>query len=193
MKTTTDKRQGLRAEEDQPGFAYLNSAHGLAIACKVFEKTEEEIEAIVGRYARGSRVGELRGSITWSKLRHGGWISGFGVADRGLEFGHAIQNWDGDVLFGFDRNRGSRVNEIAKSMDRNNPGRVEARAVALAEEQASDIARTIAQMQRSLGNADERAFIVAKIESEGLDVSTFEKYLELERELSRRFQMGESL
>jgi len=197
MNATQDKRKGLRAEEDRPGFAYLNTDRGLSIACKAFDKTPEEIEAIVGRYSRGKRKGLLRGSIQWRRILRGGWVSGFGVVERGLEYGHSIQNWDGDVLFGYDAQHGSRAQAISAGTDLAHPEAAAARKKAERDEEAKldreREERAIAQMQRTLDNADERAFIVAKIESEGLDVSTFDKYLEIERGLSRRFHRGERL
>jgi hypothetical protein len=122
MNATQDKRQGFRAEDGRDGFAYLNTDQGLAIACKAFSKTEAEIEAIVGRYSRGKRVGQLRGSIVWSTILRGGWVSGVGVVDRGLEYGHSIQNWDGENLLGHDRHsRGWRSRAISCAMDQAHP------------------------------------------------------------------------
>jgi len=136
MNETQDKRQGLRAEEDRPGFAYLNTDRGLAIACKAFDKTPEEIEAIVGRYSRGKRKGLLRGSIQWRRILRGGWVSGFGVVERGLEYGHSIQNWDGDVLFGYDARYDSRAHAISAGTDLAHPEAAEARKKAQRDEEA---------------------------------------------------------
>lgn len=193
MNATQDKRQGLRAEDDRPGFAYLNTDRGLAIACKAFSKTEAEIEAIVGRYSRGKRKGLLRGAIQWRKILRGGWVSGFGVVERGLEYGHSITNWDGEVLFGYNANQDSRSSAIAIATDLAHPEAAAARKKAEMEEGArlerESVDREIARMQESL-DQEERDFIVAAIERDALDVSTFEKYLEVERMLTKEFNRG---
>ena len=84
--------------------AFLNSDFGLQLAMKKFEKTEAEIEEIVGRYVRGKRKGELRGILKWQKVERGGWIKtapgymeGF-LCRFKVSFDYSIENWDGDCL-----------------------------------------------------------------------------------------------
>jgi len=93
--------------------AYLNTDFGLSYACRVFGKTPEEIEALVGRFVRGKRKGQLRGQLHWHKTVKGGWWkigqyddgtggSGF-VAKPNVTFGHGITLYDGTVVFGHDK------------------------------------------------------------------------------------------
>jgi hypothetical protein len=53
--------------------AYLSGDFGRDYAMKVFGLSAGEIEAIVGRYAKGKRKGELRGAVAWKKCLEGGW------------------------------------------------------------------------------------------------------------------------
>ena len=87
--------------------AYLNSDFGLDYACRVFNMNPESIEKTVGRYTRGKRKGQLRGSLNWFKCSSGGWLRGgdgymgaYGVVKPNERAGHYIDNYDGDVLIG---------------------------------------------------------------------------------------------
>lgn len=53
--------------------AFLNTVFGRAYTLIIFELSEAELEAIVGRYQSGKWAGELRGKITWMKCVEGGW------------------------------------------------------------------------------------------------------------------------
>jgi hypothetical protein len=96
------------AEQKQ---CWLSTPFGADYACKVFGLTPAELEALVGRYVRGKRKGELRGSIAWSKITRGGWVKtgaydfdenracGF-VVRPGLTYGHALFNGAGEQVKG---------------------------------------------------------------------------------------------
>lgn len=53
--------------------AYLNTTFGRELAQLWLGLDNDMIEAIVGRYSRGKRKGQLRGAIAWSKVTRGGW------------------------------------------------------------------------------------------------------------------------
>lgn len=87
--------------------AFLNTDFGLQLACRKLGKTPEEIEAVVGRYTRGKRKGQLRGKLTWAKVEQGGWVrqgyydhdarqaNGWVCRAVGLTFNYAIVDaWD---------------------------------------------------------------------------------------------------
>lgn len=87
--------------------APLCGEFGRDYACKTFGLTPAQLEAIVGRYTKGKRKGELRGEIRWRKVVRGGWVRtgagydgerGMGhVVKPGLRFDHAIVNpWKPD-------------------------------------------------------------------------------------------------
>lgn len=98
--------------------AYLNSDFGLKLALRKFNITEEDLETLVGRYVKGKRKGQLRGKISWQKVKSGGWVSlgprsdggyanGF-VALPNRSFGYRIVDaWTDEV---FDINKG-KMNE----------------------------------------------------------------------------------
>lgn len=54
--------------------ASLSSDFGLNLAKKWFNMTEEELEAIFGRFVRGKNKGLLRGAVNWKRVTHGGWF-----------------------------------------------------------------------------------------------------------------------
>ena len=54
--------------------AWLNTEFGLSLACKKLNKTPEEIEALVGRYTKGKRKGDLRGQLIWWSVIQPGWV-----------------------------------------------------------------------------------------------------------------------
>lgn len=87
--------------------AFLNTEFGLELACRKLGKTPEQIEAVVGRYTRGKRKGQLRGILTWAKVEQGGWVregaydhdarqaNGWVCRAVGLTFNYAIEDaWD---------------------------------------------------------------------------------------------------
>ena len=54
--------------------AYLSTNFGRSVAQLWLGMNNEIIEAIVGRYFRGKRKGQLRGMIYWKKVVSGGWV-----------------------------------------------------------------------------------------------------------------------
>ena len=98
-------------------FAYLSGDFGRDYAMKHFGLTIAELEAIVGRYTKGKRKGELRGAITWRKCVRGGWLStgpnyyGEGrtsghVVKPGHRFDHAIVDpWKGNKVLWNDNHK----------------------------------------------------------------------------------------
>lgn len=81
--------------------AYLSNEFGRDYAMRVFELTEAELEAIVGRYTRGKRKGLLRGLLTWKHCIRGGWyVTGHGDWD-GRTSGHVVKpglRWDHEIV-----------------------------------------------------------------------------------------------
>lgn len=59
--------------QDHRNIAYLNEKFGREIAQLFLGFDNDILEGIVGRYSRGKRKGQLRGSITWCKVTRGGW------------------------------------------------------------------------------------------------------------------------
>ena len=53
--------------------AYLNTRFGISFAQSHLGLSTEIIEALVGRYSRGKRKGQLRGMVCWEKVVRGGW------------------------------------------------------------------------------------------------------------------------
>ena len=84
--------------------AYLSSDFGRDYALRVFDLTPDQLEAIVGRYTKGKRKGELRGMLTWQVVTKGGWIKtgGYGdgyVAFPNTRFDHAIaDSWTCETI-----------------------------------------------------------------------------------------------
>lgn len=90
--------------------ADISSDFGRDYAMRVFSLTFDQLEAIVGRYTKGKRKGQLRGRLSWYRVVKGGWVktgrydfdgggaSGF-VAKPGVRFGHSINDW-GRHLYG---------------------------------------------------------------------------------------------
>jgi hypothetical protein len=62
----------------------LNCHVGRSMAQCLLGLDNDMIEAIVGRYLRGKRVGQLRGAISWLRCNHGGWVRGKGLQRRGF-------------------------------------------------------------------------------------------------------------
>lgn len=56
------------------GYAYLNTAFGMELACKKFNMTPEQITEKVGVYQRGKRKGQVKGQLQWLKVTKGGWV-----------------------------------------------------------------------------------------------------------------------
>ena len=53
--------------------AYLNTHFGQSLAALWLGLNLDMLEAIVGRYSKGKRKGQLRGQICWKKVVSGGW------------------------------------------------------------------------------------------------------------------------
>lgn len=92
-----------RASTELKG-ARLSTDFGRDYAMRTFDLSLPDLEALVGRFSRGARKGELRGSISWGIVTVGGWVSEFGgggfVVRPGLRYGHALHGVNGDVLRG---------------------------------------------------------------------------------------------
>lgn len=82
--------------------AWLSSEFGLDYAKKTFDLSDADIEAIVGRYTKGTRKGQLRGQITWLKCTRGGWVKtgqGPGGGERGPGFVvRPNRRWDHKII-----------------------------------------------------------------------------------------------
>lgn len=84
-QTQKPKRKGFSCTTEEH-LAYLSEEFGMTYAMRHLGKTEEELEAIVGRYVRGKRKGLLKGAIRWTKVIVGGWHrDGYGVGN-----GHVV-------------------------------------------------------------------------------------------------------
>ena len=70
--------------------ATLSEDFGLTYACRVFKKSEAELEAKVGRYVRGIRKGKLKGVLVWYKAISGGWLAHVGVILPNETAGHSV-------------------------------------------------------------------------------------------------------
>lgn len=84
--------------------SYLNTRFGLELAQLWLGLDSNMIEAIVGRYVRGKRKGQLRGVIAWDKVVRGGWSSStYGTG--GVKYPGTVSNvglcdaWTGEVLY----------------------------------------------------------------------------------------------
>lgn len=104
--------------EDKSG--YLNNSFILELACKKLNLTAEAIEAKVGRYVKGKKLGELKGSLHWSKCVSGGWKKDFGVIYPNSTFGYYIADYNGNVLFGSDKEH-HHLAELSHERWLNNP------------------------------------------------------------------------
>ena len=71
-------------------FAGLNTDFGRGLAQLWFGLDNAMIEALVGRYARGKRKGQLRGAVRWQKAIRGGWQYQKGVVLPGTVKDKAI-------------------------------------------------------------------------------------------------------
>lgn len=72
--------------------AYLNTPFGRSFVQSQLGFSNDIIEAIVGRYSKGKRKGQLRGTVTWKKTVEGGWVRGQGVRYPGLQH-DSIEIW----------------------------------------------------------------------------------------------------
>lgn len=79
---------------------YLNTEFGLNLAKKWFDLDEAGLEAIVGRYSRGKRKGQLKGQIVWEKTVVGGWSTRHGGVTRpgDIHSRNICDAWTGEVL-----------------------------------------------------------------------------------------------
>jgi len=81
-------------------FAGLNTDFGRELAQLWFGLDNYMIESLVGRYTRGKRKGQLRGSIRWQKATRGGWSRGKGVVLPGTVRRAAIvDSFNGNTIF----------------------------------------------------------------------------------------------
>lgn len=55
---------------------YLNTPYGRSFVQRFLGLDNDIIEAIVGRYSRGKRKGQLRGVVTFVRVTEGGWSRG---------------------------------------------------------------------------------------------------------------------
>jgi hypothetical protein len=95
--------------ETQCRCAYLSTDFGAQLACRKFNLSFDELAEKVGRYSRGKRKGQLRGSISWHKVVKGGWVKtgrydheesraqGF-VARVGVAFAFTLNGGNGETL-----------------------------------------------------------------------------------------------
>lgn len=61
-----------------------DSRFGMALLESYLGVNREMVEALVGRYARGKRRGQLRGIVEWTRCTHGGWVTRKGLFARGI-------------------------------------------------------------------------------------------------------------
>ena len=81
-------------------YAYLSEEFGQSYAGRIFGMDLEELEAIVGRYSKGKRKGQLKGKLEWFSCVSGGWLHGAGVIYPKATAGHVIvDSWSGDTIF----------------------------------------------------------------------------------------------
>jgi hypothetical protein len=55
-------------------FGYVNEPFIFELALRKLDLTFGMLEAIVGRYSKGKRKGQLRGKLIWEKCTVGGWV-----------------------------------------------------------------------------------------------------------------------
>lgn len=100
MVATINKRSNATYADTTENYAYLNTDFGLNLALKKFDITLEQLESIVGRYKKGSRVGQLKGKLVWRKLTAGGWYKSIKcVVPPGVTYGYRIVEYNGETIF----------------------------------------------------------------------------------------------
>ena len=82
--------------------AYCNSVCGQGLIARWLMK--REAERFCGRYRRGKRAGQLRGSIQWLKAVTGGLEAGYGLVKPGM-IGCRLVDYDGNTLWHYAFNR----------------------------------------------------------------------------------------
>ena len=100
MTITTPKRSNATYADTAENSAYLNTEFGLNLALRKFDITLEQLESVVGRYKKGSRIGQLKGKLVWRKLTAGGWYKPFKcVVPPGVTYGYRIVEYNGETIF----------------------------------------------------------------------------------------------